>query len=119
MCSIVIKYPTMARKCCVTNSYGNYDHDLIEKDFCLPKSKEKKEKCLKIIPRDNTSDSKKTVVCERNWPKDYETGQYYSKLKAKTSSVYIYLCRTSFASNTNFTSKVDSKNFRRNSKSAS
>ena len=65
----------MGKKCCVTNCNGNYDNDLKEKIFRLPKNNEEREKWLKIIPRDNKPDSKNTVVCERNWPKGYETMQ--------------------------------------------
>ena len=72
----------MGRKCCVTNSNGNYDNDSKEKVFRLPKNKES-EKWLKIIPRDNTPDSKNTVVCERHWPKGYEAMLCYGKLRPR------------------------------------
>ena len=32
----------MGRKCCVTNCNGNYDNDLKEKVFRLPKNKKEK-----------------------------------------------------------------------------
>ena len=72
----------MDKKCCVKNCYGNYDNDSKEKDFRLSKNKEEREKWLKIILR-NTPISKKTVVCERLWPKGYETMQCYGKLKPR------------------------------------
>ena len=71
----------MGRKCCVTNCNGNHDNDSKEKVFRLPKNKEQRKKWLKIISRDNTPDSKNTVVCERDWPKGYETVQCYGKLR--------------------------------------
>ena len=65
----------MGKKCCVTNCNGNYDNDSKKKVFRLPKNKEEREKWLKIIPCDNTPDSKNTVVCKRHWPKGYEIMQ--------------------------------------------
>ena len=67
----------MGRKCCVTNCNGNYDNGSKEKVSRLPQNKEEREKWLKIIPRDKTPDSKNTVVCEKHWPKRYETMQCY------------------------------------------
>ena len=79
----------MGRKCCVTNRNGNYDNNSKEKVFHLSKNKEEREKWLKIIPRDNTPDSKNTVACETHWPKGYETMQCYGKLRPRyPSSVF-------------------------------
>ena len=79
---IVIKYTvclrkrTTPRKCCATNCNVNYDNYLKEKVFRISKNKEEREKWLKIISRDNTPDSKNTVVCQRHWSKSYETILY-------------------------------------------
>ena len=54
----------MGRKCCVTNCYGNSDNDSKEKDFHFSKNKKEREKSLKIILRDNTTDSKYTIVAK-------------------------------------------------------
>ena len=69
----------MGRKCCVTNCDGNYDDKSKEKVYRLPKNKDEREKWLKVISRDNTPDSKYTVVCERHWPQGYETVRCYGK----------------------------------------
>ena len=37
----------------------------------LPSDKDKKARWLNAIPKDNTSDSKNTVMCERHWPQEY------------------------------------------------
>jgi len=69
----------MGRKCCVTNCNGNYDSNSKEKVFRLPSDKSERARWLSVIPRDNTPDTKYTVVCERHWPIGYETITYYGK----------------------------------------
>ena len=69
----------MGRKCCVTNCNRNYDSQTKEKTFRLPKDMDEREQWLKIIPRDNTPDTKNTVVCERHWPQGYETVKCFGK----------------------------------------
>ena len=80
----------MGRKCCVTKCNGNYGNDS-KKVFRLPKNKEEREKWLKIIPRDNTPDSKNTVACETHWPKGYETMQCYGKQRPRHPP-FVFTC---------------------------
>ena len=70
---------TMGRKCCVTNCRGNYDFKSKEKVFRLPVDENERKRWLSVIPRDNTPNTKDTVVCERHWPNGYETVMHYGK----------------------------------------
>ena len=66
----------MGRKCCVTGCTGNYSTGNKETVFRLPhpkKHKEQREQWIKAIPRDNIPDSSYTCICEKHWPKNYET----------------------------------------------
>ena len=48
------------------------------KMFRLPQNPEKK-RWITLIPRDDISDSKDAIICERHWPKDYPTIIDYGK----------------------------------------
>ena len=60
----------MGRKCCVPLCRLKYDTS--DKTFRLPQDAEKKKRWLKAIPRENTPDTKNTVVCEDHWPDGYK-----------------------------------------------
>ena len=67
---ITCAYPDlkMVRKCCVTGRKSNY---LSEKEkvtsYRLPSDYEKRQKWIKVIPRDNILDSPNIVVCVKHF----------------------------------------------------
>ena len=71
----------MVKKCCVFNCNGNYNEENKEKVFRLPSEEIERKRWLAAIPRDNTPDSKDTVVCERHWPQNYSTITLFGKLR--------------------------------------
>ena len=73
----------MGRKYYVSYCNDNYDNNFERKGFPPSPKQRRKRKVVKIISRDNTLDSKNTVVCERHWTKGYETMQCYGKLRPR------------------------------------
>ena len=71
----------MGRKCCVFGCRSGYDAKDKTSVFRLPKNKEDRQRWLKALSRDNVSYSKDTVVCEKHWPKNYETVLHYGKCR--------------------------------------
>ena len=58
----------MGRKCCVPLCRWKYDTSDKTPTFRLPQDAEEKKRWLKAIRRENTPDTKNTVVCEDHWP---------------------------------------------------
>jgi hypothetical protein len=66
----------MGKKCCVPNCDGNYKNKK-ERVFRLPRNKDEKARWFSAIPRMSASPTKETVICERHWPADYDTVNFY------------------------------------------
>ena len=71
----------MVTKCCIFNCNGNYNEENKEKVFRLPSEEIERKRRLAAIPRDNTPDSKDTIVCERHWPQNCSTITLFGKLR--------------------------------------
>ena len=75
----------MVFKCCVTGCDGNYNEENKVSIYRIPGKKliEERQRWLKIIPRDDIPVGPNTFVCERHWPKDFETIIRYGKTRPK------------------------------------
>ena len=58
----------MTRKCCVTGCDGNDGiPENKERVFRLPANRQERKRWIDAIPRDNISEHKNTVICERHF----------------------------------------------------
>ena len=62
----------MGCKCCVPLCRSKYDTSDKTPTFRLLQDAEEKKRWSKAIPRENTQDTKNTVVCEDHWPYGYK-----------------------------------------------
>lgn len=75
----------MVFKCCLTGCDGNHNEENKVSIHRIPGKRliEEKQPWLKIIPRDDIPVGPNTFVCERHWPKDFETIVRYGKTRPK------------------------------------